>query len=135
MGCEGVNERRKVWSLGGGVLNQHCNHETLGLRKLADNLQSLQGHVSRQHQGELMQFAWLKLPDVFSLDFGEATHECAVCHHLSVPFVVENSVAPRAATPVIPVVLPFISGGAIACLWRPCLDLQRVAVEGGLLQR
>ena len=77
-----------------------------------------------------MQFAWLKLTDVFDLDFGEATHECAVCHHLNVPLVVESSVAPGASAPVILVVMPFISGETIACLWRPCFDWQRVAVEG-----
>ena len=39
--------------------------------------------MSRQHQGELMQFAWLQLPDIF--DLVEAMYEGAVCCHLSGP--------------------------------------------------
>ena len=39
--------------------------------------------ASRQHQGELMQFAWLQLTDV--IDFVEAKHEGAICRHLTGP--------------------------------------------------
>ena len=36
--------------------------------------------ASGQHQGELMQLAWHQLDEI--LDFGEATHESAICLHL-----------------------------------------------------
>ena len=62
---------------------QHSNHETLRLCKLADRLLCPRGSVSRQHQGELMQLAWLQSTDVF--DFVEAKHEGAIRHHLTEP--------------------------------------------------
>ena len=87
-----------IWiaDMEGSVLLQHSNHETLGLGNLADCLLCLRGSVSRQHQGEIMQFAWLQLTEVF--DFVEAKH--GGCH-LSPPhwpMVVESSVSTECRT-------------------------------------
>ena len=65
------------------ALLQHSNHEALRLSKLAGCLLCLRVLMSRQHQGELMQFASLQLTDVF--DFVEAKHDGAVSHHLTGP--------------------------------------------------
>ena len=69
---------------GGCGLLQQSKPEMLRLWKLADCLLCLQGSVSRQHQGELMQFAWLQFSHVF--DLVEAKHEGAVCSHLTGPW-------------------------------------------------
>ena len=60
------------------------NHEAPGLCKLAVCLLRLRGSVSRQHQGKLVQSAWLQLTDVF--DLLEAKHEGTICRHLIGPW-------------------------------------------------
>ena len=75
------------------------NNDNLSLCKLADSLQCLRGSMSRQHQGELMQFTRIHFTDIF--DLVEATHEGAVCRHLSGQIKVEILSQLGAAAPVI----------------------------------
>ena len=63
---------------------QQSNHETFRLCTLANCLLCLRGSVSRQHQGELMQFTWLQFTDVF--DLAKTEHEGTVCRHLRGPW-------------------------------------------------
>ena len=78
-----------------------ADQDSVSLQKSnhANLLLCLRGSMSRQHQCELMQSAWLQLADVFNLV--EATHECAVCRHLSGPLWWQFLSQLSAAAPII----------------------------------